>query len=375
MAWKPEKKHENHERWVISYADFTTLLLATFVVMYAVSTVNSSKFQQMAEAFSTAFIGKTITMHSDGLAAPNKAPFYNLPAPVKMPIITRNQQHKQLPRSLRQEEEIKGPIENAPNDAAQGAEAKDGEPNGGSANVPSVGGAGMPRVVMADEPEVTADKLRDLAEQRAEKLELAYEKLKQALAALIGKSQVRVSLQSLGVVIDINEVLLFKSAKSQLTPPALALIDQIGAILKGLPYQIQVNGFTDNIQIHNAQFDSNWDLSALRAISVVKRFVAFGIDPTQLVGAGFGEYHPVAANDSQEGRAMNRRVSIVVVAPAETKDALKTKLTGAAQGRDGRATTPRPTALPPTGSPASPSATTPASPTPAAPPAAVSPGR
>src|SRR5258708_11727949 len=165
MAWKPEKKHENHERWVISYADFTTLLLATFVVMYAVSTVNSSKFQQMAEAFSTAFIGKTITMHSDGLAAPNKAPFDNLPAPVKMPIITRNQQHKQLPRSLRQEEEIKGPIENAPNDAAQGAEAKDGEPNGGSAQVPSLRGAPGPRGGIGAEPQITAPKMRHFAEQ------------------------------------------------------------------------------------------------------------------------------------------------------------------------------------------------------------------
>lgn len=336
MAWKPEKKHENHERWVISYADFTTLLLATFVVMYAVSTVNASKFQQMAEAFSTAFIGKTVTIHSDGMAAANKSPFESLPSPVKSPIVTRSQQHKNLPRSLRQEEDIKGPIEN-PVDGPQGAEATEGEPNGSQPKGFPLREADMPRIVMPDEPEVTPDKLREAVEKRAEKLDLAYERLKQALAALIGKSQVKVSLQSLGVVIDINEVLLFKSAKSQLTPQALALIDQIGAILKDLPYQIQVNGFTDNVQIHNAQFDSNWDLSASRAVSVVKRFVAFGIDPTQLVGAGFGEYHPVASNDTLEGRSMNRRVSIVVVAPADKQEAVKTGIVGVPAGTGARA--------------------------------------
>src|SRR5215475_2391755 len=300
---EPEKP-PNHERWIISYADFVTLLLATFVVMYAVSTVNSSKFQQMAEAFSTAFIGKTVTPHAEGLAAPNKSPFDNLPSPVKAPIITRNQQHKNLPHSLRQDEEIKGPIEESV-DGAQGAETNEGQPDGGIAEPLQPRGAETPRVVTPEDISGISDELHETMEQRLQKLQLAYEKLKQALATLIGKSQVRVSLQSLGVVIDINEVLLFKSGKAQLTPQALSLIDEIAAILKDLPYQLQVNGFTDNVQIHNAQFDSNWDLSASRAISVVKRFVAFGINPSRVVGAGFGEYHPVTSNDTAEGRSMN----------------------------------------------------------------------
>lgn len=72
MRRPTEKKPANHERWIISYADFTTLLLATFVVMYAVSSVNSSKFQMMAEAFSTAFMGKEVKMQSSGLAAAHR---------------------------------------------------------------------------------------------------------------------------------------------------------------------------------------------------------------------------------------------------------------------------------------------------------------
>ncbi|MGH7095848.1 MAG: flagellar motor protein MotB, partial [Stellaceae bacterium] len=78
---EPEKP-PNHERWIISYADFTTLLLATFVVMYAVSSINSSKFQEMAEAFSTAFMGHTMTIQASGFAAQNKSPFDFMPSPV-----------------------------------------------------------------------------------------------------------------------------------------------------------------------------------------------------------------------------------------------------------------------------------------------------
>src|SRR5262245_8627213 len=214
MRRPPENKPPNHERWIISYADFTTLLLATFVVMYAVSSVNSSKFQQMAEAFSTAFIGKVVTVQSSGFAAPNKAPFDNMPSPVRTPVITRDPQVKNLPPGLRQR-----------------------------------------------------------VEHQVAKLSEAYEKLTRLLAGMISRGEVAVSLQPLGVVIDVNAVVLFQSAKADLTPGALRLIEKVAGVLKDLNYRIQVNGFTDNAQIHSAKFDSNWDLSAARAISVVKRFV------------------------------------------------------------------------------------------------------
>jgi chemotaxis protein MotB len=278
MRRQPEEKPPNHERWIISYADFTTLLLATFVVMYAVSSINSSKFQEMAEAFSTAFIGKIPTIRSSGMAAANKAPFDNMPSPVHTPIITREEQMKNLPPALRQQ-----------------------------------------------------------VERQVEKLNEAYEKLTQLLAVMIREGQVQVSLQPLGVVIDINAVVLFKSGKAELTSGALQLIEQVAGVLKDLNYRIQVNGFTDNAPIHNAQFDSNWDLSATRAISVVKRFVLDGIDPALLVGAGYGEYHPIAANSTPEGMAMNRRVSIVVVSPVEGEDPSQTPLLGDPQERSGEA--------------------------------------
>lgn len=220
MRKKPEKKHQNLERWIISYADFTTLLLATFVVMYAVSSINSSKFQEMAEAFSTAFMGKITTVKAEGFAAGHKAPFNFMPSPVHTPIITRDVQVKNLPPQLRK-----------------------------------------------------------AVEQRAQKLNDAYQKLVKLLGGMIAKGEVRVSLQSLGVVIDINEVVLFRSGKADLTPPAQTLIDEVKSVLKDMKYPIQVNGFTDNAKIHTPQLNSNWDLSAARAIAVVKRFAADGTRP------------------------------------------------------------------------------------------------
>jgi chemotaxis protein MotB len=262
-------KHQNLERWLISYADFVTLLLATFVVMYAVSSINSSKFQEMAEAFSTAFMGKVTQIQSTGLAAAHKAPFDYMPSPVHTPIITRDEQVKKLPPALTQ-----------------------------------------------------------AVARRAEQLQTAYKKLLQLLGGMIRQGKVRVSLQSLGVVIDINTVLLFDSGKAELTSPALGLVDQVADIIKDLDYPIQVNGFTDNRPVHTAQFDSNWDLSAERAMAVVKRLATDGIAPTMLVGAGYGEYHPVAANDTPDGMAANRRVSIVIVSPLESRKLEATPLLG-----------------------------------------------
>lgn len=226
-----EEKPPNHERWIISYADFTTLLLATFVVMYAVSSINSSKFQEMAEAFSTAFIGRTVTLDLTGLAAENKSQFDFMPSPVHVPVITREPQIKSLPPALRQEE---------PKRQAAGADEES---------------KARPTVLKRGQIRAPVPQMRDLVERTGDDLEAAYRKLEQALASMIGKGQVQVSLRELGVVIDINEVLLFHNGKAELTLAALPLIDEIAAILKGLQYQIQVNGFTDNVPIHNPTFD------------------------------------------------------------------------------------------------------------------------
>jgi chemotaxis protein MotB len=283
------KKHPNLERWIISYADFTTLLLATFVVMYAVSSINSSKFQEMAEAFSTAFMGKITKIQATGFAAGHKAPFDFMPSPVHTPIITRDMQVKHLPPALTQ-----------------------------------------------------------AVARRAQQLQKAYKKLQQLLSGMIKSGQVDVSLKSLGVVVNINSVLLFESGKADLTSPALGLVDEVAGVLKDMHYPIQVNGFTDTQPIHNSQFSSNWDLSAARAMAVVKRLAADDIDPGSLVGAGYGEYHPVALNDTPADMAKNRRVSIVVVAPLEDRSITATPLVEQPGAAVGEGPAAKSSAAPPT---------------------------
>ena len=200
---EPEKP-PNHERWIISYADFVTLLLATFVVMYAVSTINSSKFQMMAESFSTAFIGRTTHVQDTGFAAAQRAPFTAMPNPVHVPIITREVQVKNLPPALRQEETF--------GDPNQKQEQGKYLPGGGVAAQSQASGQGEQGV------NAPSAALRQQVEQRVQSLDAAYDQLVKALTTLIGKGEVRVSLQPLGVVIDINEVLLFNSGKADLTP-------------------------------------------------------------------------------------------------------------------------------------------------------------
>jgi chemotaxis protein MotB len=349
---EPEKP-PNHERWIISYADFTTLLLATFVVMYAVSTVNSSKFQEMAESFSTAFMGRTLNVTDTGFGAANKGPFNFMPNPIEVPVVTREVMIRNAPPALTEEE-----TQGIPNRDQHGQFMPRGGSESDLQSQQQSGSQASPQSQKA-----AAGSMQEQLAQRVQRLDAAFQQLSKSLASLIQRGEVNVTLRPLGVVIDINEVLLFHSGKADLTPEALPLIDQIAKILADLRYQIQVNGFTDNVPIHNAQFDSNWDLSATRAISVVKRFVAAGIDPTLLVGAGFGEYHPVAPNNTVEGKASNRRVSIVVVSPLEGNDPARSRLLGSGADQPVSVASPAPAAPSPQAT--APQPTTPASASPA----------
>jgi chemotaxis protein MotB len=269
-----DTKKENNERWVISYADFMTLLLATFVVLYAVSSINVSRYRAAAEALSAVFTGKVIVPDRGSGANPNGL-FQNQPAPVPKPIVRLDLPQKGKPDST----------------------VKSTEMQKGVANV--------------------SEKIRE----RIAKLDEAYKNLTHLLQDVIDKGEVQIAHNGLSVVIDINANVLFDSGKADLTTSALGVIDQIGVVLKDQPYSIQVNGYTDDAPIHTTQFSSNWELSAMRAISVVRRFVNDGVDPSRLVGAGYGEYHPVASNDDTDGKTKNRRVSVVVVSADDSKQA------------------------------------------------------
>jgi chemotaxis protein MotB len=250
---KAHEEHENHERWLVSYADFITLLFAFFVVMYSISSLNEGKYKVLSQTLIAAFTGQPTTPNP----VQTGQPFSSVPAAIDLP-----------------------PVPKPP----------------------------RPEVVQPGRGGPAAKEVQSTLEGVARQIQ-------ELLASSIRKGDVRVRLTPLGVVIDIHDTVLFESGQADLTPQAQQLLEQIAGVLQTVPYPIQVNGYTDDRPIHTAQFRSNWALSAARAVSVVEMFISQGVKPDQLVAAGYGQYHPVASNATAQGRAANRRVSIVIVSP------------------------------------------------------------
>jgi chemotaxis protein MotB len=252
------KKAPNHERWVISYADLLTLLLAFFVVLYASSTRNKLKMAVEAESFIKAFHGTPPSIVQ--AAGADKAIMNHMPSPVPKPV-----EHM------------------------------------------------APRVTVTRPPSPDAQKLT------AEMLTLAVVKkvLETMLAPMITAKQVTLDSQPLTLTIELSDEVLFTSGKADLIPAAAALLAKVAGSLKTLPdpFTIVVQGFTDDRPIATAQFPSNWSLSAERAVSVVELFAANGVGGNRMAAEGYGAFLPVADNSTDAGRAQNRRVQIVIHAP------------------------------------------------------------
>lgn len=237
-----DDEDDNPDRWLISYADFITLLFAFFVVMYAISTVNISKYDALTNSMGTAFSG-------------NQANSFTKP---KIELDTREKKSiiKPLPLSHIYQERAKRDQENM---AKMGLE------------------------------------------------------ISNKLSPLILDNKVQVMQNNLGVRIDINDSLLFSSGSADLASSAKGVIIEIANILKDNQRIIQVEGHTDNTPIHNASFYSNWELSAVRATTVVRMLSETGIQESRLSAVGYGSTKPITTSDTDFGRAKNRRVSIMIL--------------------------------------------------------------
>lgn len=233
---RQEEQHSKsgHERWLVSYADFVTLLFGFFVVMYSVSQVSEQKYRVLSETLSSVFQGNTSQ-------------------PVQTPSVDDGNPQSQQ-----------------------------GKTSGLSAQVNLV------------DTEVLARELED------------------ALIHLVKPGQVRISATEEWVQIDLNANLLFDSASAEPKPEARTIFRQIAEKLAPFANQIEVSGHTDNLPIRTAKFHSNWELSSARAAAVVRLLADDGVDPRQLSAVGFGEYRPIEDNRTEEGRAANRRVVLMV---------------------------------------------------------------
>lgn len=244
MARRPKRaEHENLDRWLISYADFITLLFAFFVVMYAISSVNEGKYK----IFSTALV----SVFGNQTAKPEAA----------MPL---------------------------------------------------------------SEQEVL---LKSLVERRnarqAERQRNMVNNLSQALAPLVKSGQVSVTQNERGVVLEINASVLFDSGEAVLQGESEKNLTKVAEVLVQGGHAIEVEGHTDDVAIGTTRFPSNWELSSARASSVVRMFIQHGVAAARLTAVGSAANHPVAPNDTPEGRARNRRVTITIHAPEAERSAAK----------------------------------------------------
>ena len=136
--------------------------------------------------------------------------------------------------------------------------------------------------------------------------------LKKSLETEMKKEGLAVATTEEGVVLKLPGKVLFDLGKAELKPGAKKTLNRVISLLKKYPYNIQVEGHTDNLPIHTERFHSNWELSAARAISVIKYLHQNGIPQERLSALGYGEYRPVAPNDTPEHRSLNRRIEILI---------------------------------------------------------------
>lgn len=256
MAKKKKKQGEGEggggmERWLLSYADFITLLMVFFVVMYAMSRIDTQKYSAMANSLSVVLTGKAMSVLD--AQGPSAVPGQS------------GQQVKE------------GPGQNPAN---QG---------------------------QLDEVKKMINEFIKNKDQEAAK-QAGNTEVKKLSDNIIIYEQER------GLVISFKDTLLFASGSDQLTPRAREIISGVGSALRQIPNYIRVEGHTDDLPINNGQFASNWELSVMRAANVVHVLSEdAGLAPDRLSIVGYGQYRPLVANDDNLSRAMNRRVDIVIL--------------------------------------------------------------
>jgi chemotaxis protein MotB len=236
-----ERESERHERWLVSYADFITLLFAFFVVLYASSQADRHKALKASESVRRAFDG-----------------------PPKVSQV------------------LGGTVD----DVGQGNKMLHGP-----------GGARSPAV-----PQAPAD------------LSPTGDLLRESLAEDIRAGRISIHTETRGLVVSLQEAAYFVSGDDRVSPAGIPVLRKIAATLEDIPNPIRLEGHTDSVPIHNSRFQSNWDLSAARSIAMLEALnTQFSIDSSRMSVVGYADSFPLETNDTEEGRAKNRRVDIVIL--------------------------------------------------------------
>jgi chemotaxis protein MotB len=256
--YRRPRPHANHDRWLVSYADFITLLFAFFVVLYASAQVDQRKVGRLALAIQVAFQELGVFP-----ASTTKIPLdLSEPMPFSTVQAIQNVQHTAE----------MGRISPSP----QGS--------------PSPGGG----------EEVDLSTMQD--------------ELQQALRHEINLHEVAIHRETDSLVISLREFGFFDSGSPVMKTTAMPVLDRIASILAVRTCSLRIEGHTDDVPIHTAQMTSNWELSTARATELVRLLILrYRLSPQRLSAAGFAQYHPIASNTTAQGRAQNRRVDVVIL--------------------------------------------------------------
>jgi chemotaxis protein MotB len=289
-----EEEHENHERWAIPYGDLLTLLLAFFVVMYSISSVNAGKYRVLSDSLYAAFRGEPRTLEPIQVGHKRAGSGADIKVSIVQQAILKGQ-----PRALLAPVPLamSTPIPNALN---QNNIPPTGDDNG---------------VKAATGPAQDAAHAAQ-AQAAAIMLTRVADDVTKAMAGLVKKKLVVVRRKQSWIEVEIRTDILFPSGSARLAPSAIDIIRRLAAVLARFPNPVRVEGFTDDVPIRTMQFYSNWELSAARAGSVVHVLSDRGVASDRLAVVGFGEQHPVASNLTSQGRNANRRVTVVILSTA-----------------------------------------------------------
>ncbi len=270
---KKHPEHVNHERWLVSYADFITLLFAFFVVLFASGQSDKRKTIKLAAAMQSAFQYNGIfDQHSQ--TPPLTEDVTPLPTAVPSPLM--------LP--------IPAPI-SADKITEANAKGKD-----------SIG------------EQLQKQFESQMLGQAQAKGEIEKFIQKQVALKQMGSTAITVHESDEGLVVSLREAGFFNSGSAEMRAASLETFRQMALLLPHQP--MRVEGHTDDMPIHTAQFATNWELSTARAAAITRLLVSeYAVDPTQVSAVGYAEFHPVASNATEAGRQQNRRVDIVLIKP------------------------------------------------------------
>jgi chemotaxis protein MotB len=257
---------ESEERWLLTYADMITLLMALFMVLFSISSVNISKYQTLQQSLKAAFSGSVLSGGRSIIQAGSQSTSAHTPATADVPSIV-----PLTPASPNPQNQFATQVANAQKSASQS--------------------------------------LKEQAAFQSLKLRMdAYAK------AHGFAKDVQTIIERRGLVVRVlTDKILFNSGEANLDPAGLPLLDEVAQLLNlDRSNPITVEGHTDNVPTSGSQYPTNWELSTARATTVLRYMIARGLSPYRIGAAGYSDFHPLASNATAAGRATNRRVEIVI---------------------------------------------------------------